>query len=106
MTYGPLSCVFLTNYMSNELGSKCSCHFFALVATKQEIAQVISFEKVKSLAKNKKHTKYGIMHCREATGMVMHKDSRWYQSWQNFKDNNHYVTSKSSFNYSNQCQWY
>ncbi|XP_064609200.1 mitochondrial import inner membrane translocase subunit TIM44-like [Liolophura sinensis] len=28
----------------------------------------------------------------EATGMVMHKDSRWYQSWQNFKDNNEYVT--------------
>jgi len=32
---------------------------------------------------------------REATGMVMHKDSRWYQSWQTFKDNNQIVTSKS-----------
>ncbi|KAK2179725.1 hypothetical protein NP493_475g00022 [Ridgeia piscesae] len=28
----------------------------------------------------------------EATGMVMHKDSRWYQSWQTFKDNNQIVT--------------
>lgn len=27
----------------------------------------------------------------DATGMVLHKDSRWYQSWQNFKDNNQYV---------------
>ena len=27
-------------------------------------------------------------------GMVLHKDSRFYQSWQNFKDNNQYVTSK------------
>ncbi|XP_014665323.1 PREDICTED: mitochondrial import inner membrane translocase subunit TIM44-like [Priapulus caudatus] len=25
------------------------------------------------------------------TGMELHKDSRWYQSWQNFKDNNQYV---------------
>ncbi|PVD20170.1 hypothetical protein C0Q70_20665, partial [Pomacea canaliculata] len=29
---------------------------------------------------------------REAMGMVLHKDSRFYQSWQNFKDNNQYVT--------------
>jgi import inner membrane translocase subunit TIM44 len=28
---------------------------------------------------------------REATGVELHKDSRWYQSWQNFKDNNAYV---------------
>ncbi|CAH1796458.1 unnamed protein product [Owenia fusiformis] len=28
----------------------------------------------------------------ESTGMVMHKDSKFYQSWQNFKDNNQYVT--------------
>ncbi|GFO50341.1 mitochondrial import inner membrane translocase subunit tim44 [Plakobranchus ocellatus] len=27
----------------------------------------------------------------ESTGMVLHKDSRFYQSWQNFKDNNPYV---------------
>uniref|UniRef100_A0A0B7A5V4 Mitochondrial import inner membrane translocase subunit TIM44 n=1 Tax=Arion vulgaris TaxID=1028688 RepID=A0A0B7A5V4_9EUPU len=26
-----------------------------------------------------------------STGMVLHKDSRFYQSWQNFKDNNPYV---------------
>ena len=30
---------------------------------------------------------------RDATGMVLHKDSRWYQSWQNFKDNNPYMNS-------------
>lgn len=30
----------------------------------------------------------------EATGMVMHKDSKWSQSWQNFKDNNQYMNSK------------
>ncbi|XP_025077096.1 mitochondrial import inner membrane translocase subunit TIM44-like [Pomacea canaliculata] len=29
---------------------------------------------------------------KEAMGMVLHKDSRFYQSWQNFKDNNQYVT--------------
>ncbi|KAK2143090.1 hypothetical protein LSH36_878g00009 [Paralvinella palmiformis] len=27
----------------------------------------------------------------EATGVTLHKDSRWYQSWQNFKDNNQLV---------------
>ncbi|XP_052100461.1 mitochondrial import inner membrane translocase subunit TIM44-like [Mytilus californianus] len=27
----------------------------------------------------------------ESTGMVLHKDSKWYQSWQNFKDNNAYM---------------
>ncbi|GAB1602491.1 mitochondrial import inner membrane translocase subunit TIM44-like [Argonauta hians] len=27
----------------------------------------------------------------DATGVVLHKDSRWFQSWQNFKDNNQYV---------------
>lgn len=27
----------------------------------------------------------------EATGVELHKDSRWYQNWQNFKDNNPYV---------------
>ncbi|XP_012934643.1 mitochondrial import inner membrane translocase subunit TIM44 isoform X2 [Aplysia californica] len=27
----------------------------------------------------------------ESTGMVLHKDSKFYQSWQNFKDNNQYV---------------
>ncbi|XP_063226411.1 mitochondrial import inner membrane translocase subunit TIM44 [Bacillus rossius redtenbacheri] len=27
----------------------------------------------------------------EATGVELHKDSRFYQSWQNFKDNNPYV---------------
>ncbi|CAG0887515.1 unnamed protein product, partial [Cyprideis torosa] len=26
----------------------------------------------------------------DATGMVLHKDSKWYASWQNFKDNNPY----------------
>ncbi|XP_077561844.1 mitochondrial import inner membrane translocase subunit TIM44 [Haemaphysalis longicornis] len=27
----------------------------------------------------------------EATGIELHRDSRWYQSWQNFRDNNPYV---------------
>ncbi|XP_059176084.1 mitochondrial import inner membrane translocase subunit TIM44-like [Physella acuta] len=26
-----------------------------------------------------------------STGMVLHKDSKFYQSWQNFKDNNQYI---------------
>ena len=28
---------------------------------------------------------------RTATGVELHKESQWYQSWQNFKDNNPYV---------------
>lgn len=28
--------------------------------------------------------------------MVLHKDSKWFQSWQNFKENNQYVNSKYS----------
>ncbi|XP_065314877.1 mitochondrial import inner membrane translocase subunit TIM44-like isoform X2 [Gordionus sp. m RMFG-2023] len=28
---------------------------------------------------------------KDATDMVMHKDSKWYQSWQNWKDNNPYI---------------
>ncbi|XP_013786100.2 mitochondrial import inner membrane translocase subunit TIM44-like [Limulus polyphemus] len=27
----------------------------------------------------------------EATGLELHKDSKWFQSWQNFKDNNPYI---------------
>jgi len=27
----------------------------------------------------------------DATGMELHKDSKWFQSWQNFRDNNQYV---------------
>lgn len=27
----------------------------------------------------------------EATGVELHRDSRWYQSWQNFRENNPYV---------------
>ncbi|XP_002740467.1 mitochondrial import inner membrane translocase subunit TIM44-like [Saccoglossus kowalevskii] len=27
----------------------------------------------------------------DATGMVLHKDSKWFQQWQNFKDNNQVV---------------
>lgn len=26
--------------------------------------------------------------CREALGVVLHKDSKWYQQWKDFKDNN------------------
>ncbi|XP_023233735.1 mitochondrial import inner membrane translocase subunit TIM44-like [Centruroides sculpturatus] len=28
---------------------------------------------------------------KDASSVVMHKDSKWFQSWQNFKDNNPYV---------------
>src|ERR1700761_8366045 len=28
---------------------------------------------------------------RTATGVELHKESQWYQSWQNFKENNPYV---------------
>ena len=34
--------------------------------------------------------------CRDATGMVLHKDSKWYQQWQEFKDNNPVVTGTYS----------
>lgn len=27
----------------------------------------------------------------ESIGMVLHKDAKWYQSWQNFRDNNQYI---------------
>lgn len=33
--------------------------------------------------------------CREATGVVLHKDSKWYQQWQEFKDNNPVLTGKT-----------
>lgn len=28
------------------------------------------------------------VHFREAMGMVLHRDSKWYQQWKDFKDNN------------------
>ena len=31
---------------------------------------------------------------RDATGIVLHRDSKWYQQWQEFKDNNPVVTGK------------
>lgn len=31
---------------------------------------------------------------RDTTGMVLHKDSKWYQQWQEFKDNNPVVNGK------------
>ncbi len=31
---------------------------------------------------------------REAQDVTLHKDSKFYQSWQNFKENNQYVNSK------------
>ena len=33
--------------------------------------------------------------CSDASGMVLHKESQWYQSWQSFKDNNQFVHSES-----------
>lgn len=35
-----------------------------------------------------------IIFFRDATGMVLHRDSKWYQQWQEFKDNNPVVTGK------------
>lgn len=41
-----------------------------------------------------------IIHCvcvlrhREAMGVVLHKDSKWYQQWKDFKDNNVVFNSK------------
>ena len=40
-----------------------------------------------TLAKDDRHVEAN----EDATGMVLHKDSKWYQSWQNFKDNNAYM---------------
>lgn len=31
---------------------------------------------------------------REAMGVVLHKDSKWYQQWKDFKDNNMVFNSK------------
>lgn len=31
---------------------------------------------------------------RDTTGVVLHKDSKWYQQWQEFKDNNPVVNGK------------
>lgn len=31
---------------------------------------------------------------REAMGVVLHKDSKWYQQWKDFKDNNMVVNRK------------
>lgn len=31
---------------------------------------------------------------RDATGVVLHKDSRWYKQWKEFSENNQVFTSK------------
>ena len=31
----------------------------------------------------------------ESIGMVMHKDSKWSKNWEEFKENNQFVTSLS-----------
>ncbi|KAA0196960.1 Mitochondrial import inner membrane translocase subunit TIM44 [Fasciolopsis buskii] len=33
----------------------------------------------------------GIFSISESSGVVVHKDSKWYGAWQDFKDNNQYV---------------
>lgn len=44
---------------------------------------------------------------REAMGVVLHKDSKWYQQWKDFKDNNVVFNSKnhltSSFSLTADC---
>lgn len=37
----------------------------------------------------------GIFVLSDATGVVLHKDSLWYQQWKNFKDNNPVVNGKN-----------
>lgn len=37
---------------------------------------------------------------REAMGVVMHKDSKWYQQWKEFKDNNVVFNSKDGLSVS------
>lgn len=32
---------------------------------------------------------------REAMGVVLHKDSKWFQQWKDFKDNNAVFNSKN-----------
>lgn len=37
---------------------------------------------------------------REALGVVLHKDSKWYQQWKDFKDNNVVFNSKDYMTFS------
>lgn len=38
---------------------------------------------------------FSFMFYRDATGVVLHKDSKWYQQWKEFKDNNAVFNSKN-----------
>ena len=38
-----------------------------------------------------------ICFCRDTTGVVLHKDSKWYQQWKEFKDNNAVVNGATTF---------
>lgn len=40
---------------------------------------------------------------REAMGVVLHKDSKWYQQWKDFKDNNVVFNSKDDLTSSSFC---
>merc|ERR1712002_458220 len=49
-------------------------------------------EKLRYREEHSYHTSAHIFEANtDATGVEMHKDSKWSQSWQNFKDNNQYV---------------
>ncbi len=39
------------------------------------------------------HTIKNIFLLRETQTIAVHKDSQWYQNWQNFKENNTYLHS-------------
>ena len=41
------------------------------------------------------HLEGSSLRCRETQTVAVHKDSQWYQNWQNFKDNNAYLNSAS-----------
>lgn len=40
-----------------------------------------------------------LLHFREATGVELHKDSKWFNSWNEFKDNNTYFKKISELKY-------
>lgn len=44
--------------------------------------------------------KLNFVFCREAMGVVLHKDSKWYQQWKDFKDNNVVFNSEDYLSFS------
>ncbi len=40
------------------------------------------------------HREFLIFEISDASGVVLHKDAKWFQAFQNFKENNQYVNSE------------